>query len=137
SDAPFFTDTDAVQPIADGALYEWRSVGDSEAPFNVVFARAGARYNLIRTDKRDEPMNGVMFVPIPSTPEDDYIVQAQLHADDPSTAYAFMWRDGRGYRVFLDPRAFNADRQWPARAHDFCEERGYGECHFRKRDDVV
>ena len=105
SEDAFFVDADAAFPIADGARFVWQAPDDDA--LNVTFRRDGAAYDVTERSHPDEPMTGVLLMAVPETPEDDYIVQWQAEPGDTSRAYAFMWPDGSGYRLYSEPSSFD------------------------------
>lgn len=130
-----FDDSDAAQPIADGARFAW--IAPNEAPMDVTFRREGATYAITQSAHADEPMTGVLLVPVPETPQADYIVQWRDENDREGRVYAFMWPVEDGYRVYADPDAFEDQNDGPKRADAFCVRRAYGECMFTSRSNLL
>ena len=81
SEAPLLAPRDAVFPFADGARFTWRETGPSAHERVVTFHRAGDTYSLTADDEK-EPLKGLLFAPIPSTREEDYVVQMQEEGHD-------------------------------------------------------
>lgn len=135
---PLFSDSDAELLFGETQTLSWhdRSEGDV---FNIRFDRAGQGYIMNRVDEPDERPLHATFVPIADTPEQDYVAQVQLGASpgEEGVAYAFLWREGDGYRVFADPMGFNADRQAPEGSGQFCRPMRQGECQFASRADLL
>lgn len=131
SERAFFSERDAATPIADGARFTWREGPGAAAPMIVRYSRRGRTYDLTREDDTDPPMR-VLFVAVRDTPEEDYIAQVAVNSEENGRLYAFMWREGEGYRLLLDPRG--VEEGSPARAGlTLCSARPNGECQFRSR----
>lgn len=135
SEEPLFADRDGVRLFGENETLMWNERPEGEA-FRVSFTRDGAGYLMRKVDESSDPPIRVLFVPIRETPEDDYVAQVQLGRDGADgVAYAFVWRNGHGYRVFADPRAFDGGA--PAEASRYCQAVGQGECHFASRADLI
>jgi hypothetical protein len=125
---------DASQPIADGAQYLWQAPGDQA--LQVTFHLRGAEYEAIERRGHDEPLVGVMFVAVPETPENDYVVQWQHEQGSEVRVYALMWPNGDGYRIYSTPSVFDApDGSKPMEA--YCQPMAYGECRFATREQLL
>lgn len=135
SEQPLFSDSDAVQPFADGAHFRWQAPDDP--PMTVSFSREGAGYAITELSHEDRPMTGVLFVAIPETTQEDYVVQWAAETGQPARTYAFMVRVGNGYRVFSGPGSFEESGDGPKPADAYCERRSYGECVFDTRSDLL
>ncbi len=135
SDRPFFVKADAAFPLAIGARLEWHDRPDGES-FVMQVARDEGGYVFRDEAKPDEPLRNVLFIPITDTPEEDYIVQVRLRADDEATAYGFLWRTAEGYRAITSPSAFESDDAHTAMLTRLCAARGYGACHVRSARDL-
>lgn len=137
AERPLFDAGDAVFPITDGALYDWRPHPEDEE-FVVRFRRAGDHYVLDRIDESEETPMRVLFVSIIQTHDDDLI--AQIHLEEgqrDAVAYAFLWPLGDDrYRVFFEPRGLNASDDAPAEAGRYCMAASYGGCTFKDADAV-
>ena len=133
SEHAFFSAADASQPITDGARYLWQTPG--EDALQVTFHRRGDEYEIAERS-HEEPLAGVIFVAVPETVGDDYIVQwRQEHGSD-VRIYAFMWPNGSGYRIYSSPSAFDApDGAKPTEA--YCQAMAYGECRFTTREQLL
>jgi hypothetical protein len=129
SAAPLFDAREAQEPIPDGAVYLW-SEQPAGSDFLVRFTHVGQIYELTSlADPADDPMRGLLFIPVPETPEEDFIVQAQLKPDETAAVYAFMWRVGEGWRVLAAPPA-------EAAQSGLCKPKQMGECAFARPADV-
>lgn len=130
SEQPLFTTEDAVYPIEDGAVFNWRPYPDHE-DLVVRFTRVGAGYEMRPVgDDNERPMR-VQFVSIVQTHDDDYIAQLDFTGEGRGMAYAFLfpWGDDR-YRVIYEPRAFG-DRE-----SQLCVASSFGACTFRSAEDA-
>jgi hypothetical protein len=135
SEQPYFAARDAAFPFADGAVYHWRIIGESEADDrDITFHRDGARYS-ITDPKEAEPMGGLMFAPISSTRTEDYILQMQRDGEE-GVMYGFVWRVGDGYRILVDPRLVKDDAGEAAMAR-YCTLGQYSECALKGRDALL
>jgi hypothetical protein len=133
SERAFFSAADASQPIADGALYVWQAPGDEA--MQVTFRLRGAEYEITERTHEDA-LAGVVFIDVPETPGNDYIVQWQQERGSDVRIYAFMWPNGAGYRIYSSPSAFDApDGSKPAQA--YCQPMAYGECRFSTRERLL
>lgn len=130
SEHPLFTAEDAVYPIQDGAVFNWRPYPDDE-DLVVRFTRMGAGYEMQPVGHDDERPMRVQFVAIVQTHDDDYIAQVDFTGEGRGMAYAFLlpWGDDR-YRVIYEPRAFGE------RKSRFCMASSFGGCTFRSADDA-
>jgi hypothetical protein len=135
SEAPLFGDNEAAHPIADGGRFIWRD-SDERETHDVTFRRTGESYSLNETGRTTGDDMNVMFVPVRSTPEDDYIAQIRLSNGD-GIAYAFMWHEHDGYRAFASPGGLRDDDGANQPMARVCEVRSYNECRFHKRGDVL
>lgn len=134
SERAFFSAADAGQPIADGARYLWQAPGDEA--LRVTFRIHGDAYEVTDSRSEEEPLAGVIFIAVPETPGDDYIVQWQQEQDSDVRVYAFMWPSGAGYRIYSSPSAFDApDGSKPTEA--YCQSMAYGECRFSTRERLL
>ncbi|MBC8105488.1 MAG: hypothetical protein H7Z14_02765 [Anaerolineae bacterium] len=135
SERPLFAEEDAVTPIADGAVYDWKPSGEEDDDVVVRFVRVGARYEVRPVNDPSASMR-VQFVSVIDTHDDDYIVQVNLEtADGGGVAYAFLWPIGDDrYRVLIQPSAFDANGAAPS--SEYCTPAAYGGCSFRSSDDV-
>ena len=96
----------------------------------MTFHRAEDAYTVRGTGRTDEGRSTrLIFIAVPSTPEEDYIVQ---QSDDRSVLYAFLWRQGSGYRLFLTDARMKEGEQ-PL----FCASWAWGICSFSSRDDML
>lgn len=132
SPTALFEASDASYPILDGAHFKWREMPGGE-PVDVTFRRSGVGYDVLR---EGEGFEDVIFIPIATTPEDDYIVQYMVSASGGGFAYAYFWPTTAGYRVYSNPRAFDRSHEAPASGAPFCGDGNYGECVFRSREDA-
>ncbi|QGZ95061.1 hypothetical protein [Terricaulis silvestris] len=134
SERAFFGAADASQPIADGARYVWQAPGDEV--MDVTFQLRGAEYELTERNHADDTLAGLLFIDVPETSADDYIVQWQQEQGSDVRIYAFMWADGAGYRIYSSPSAFDApDGSKPTEA--YCQAMAYGECRFTTREQLL
>jgi hypothetical protein len=82
------------------------------------------------------------FIPIPGTPEDDYVVQIELTSPDRSSEsvlYAFVLRTGPSTFIeWDDPLAVKKDEFSTSPADTLCRPNGrdHGECEFANRADL-
>lgn len=135
SEREFFSTRDGVQPFDDGARWIWHESEESGNRFELVFDRdADGRYSVAPTNGQD-PISGVLFVPITNTPEEDYIAQVRLNAENEGAVYAFLWRTDAGYRLVVDPGRLTPDDNLSA-ADAFCEWQTYQSCGLSDREDV-
>jgi hypothetical protein len=133
SPEPFFHARDGALPIADGARFAWVEEG-SEAR-SITFRRRGRTYDVIGFGD-ERPMEGALFVAIPETREEDYVVQVRLMPDETAAVYAFVWRTDDGFRLMTNVRAFSDPP--PQQAFDeLCQMKQYYECEFRSRGDLL
>jgi hypothetical protein len=136
SDAPLFAPRAAAFPIADGARYDWVEPFPAGERFDVTFRRVDGGYEMLEAAHPDEPMR-VMFVPIPDTPEDDYIVQADLSSDDEGYAYAYAWRTDEIFRIVSDPGTVEPGPKRIQGVDAFCEWLSYSECKLASAEEVL
>lgn len=135
SEREFFTAADGAQPFENGAHWMWVESEDFGNRVDLVFERgADGRYTAAPTSG-EEPIRGVLFVPITSTPEEDYVVQVRLKADDDGAVYAFLWRTDAGYRLVADPGRLTEDDDLST-ADAYCVWQTYQSCSISRRDDV-
>jgi hypothetical protein len=133
SEHAFFSAADASQPIADGARYLWQAPGDDA--LQVTFRLQGGEYEITER-AHEEALAGVIFIAVPETPGNDYIVQWQQEQGSDVRIYAFMWPNGAGYRIYSSPSAFDApDGSKPTEA--YCQAMAYGECRFTTRERLL
>ncbi len=135
SEEPFFADSDAATPFAEGARYLWQAPNDPS--YDVTFHRDGVRYTVTEASHQDRPMTGVLFVAIPETPENDYIVQWRQETDVAGRVYAFVWPVGDGFKVYAAPTAFGGEGVGERADDAFCTRGAYGECVFRARSNLL
>ncbi len=132
SEAPLFAESESAAPIADGAVFDWRENPEGESVV-VSFHRVGAGYELRPVSKPDEePMRGILFIPVTQTPVEDFIVQIQFKPDETAATYAFLWRVGDRYRMIVAP----PDELEANASSPFCKQRQMGECGFVAAADV-
>jgi hypothetical protein len=135
SERELFTTSDGVQPFEHGARWVWSESEDSGNRFDLVFERdANGRYTIAPTSGQD-PIPGVLFVPITGTPEEDYVVQVRLNAENDGAVYAFLWRTDAGYRLVVDPGRLTEDDDLSA-ADPYCAWQTYQSCGISRREDV-
>lgn len=134
SDAPLFEDREAAAPFADGAQYLWRENGRQDGEQRVIYRRVGVRYEVSSADAEERPITA-LFVAIPQTPEEDYIVQVQLEGGEPGRAYVFLWRIEGGYRFISAPGALLAEAEPTLAA--LCRQRRNDECELASARDAV
>lgn len=141
SATPFFTEIDGVTPIADGVRYAFlehkpgaEENEESEIP-QIVFRRRGGAYALVDDNPGSASMAAI-FVPVPETAEDDYVVQIAIESGE-GRAYAFVWRSGDTYKLILAPGALD---DFPAAASAlprFCTPGQLRSCAFANRDSLI
>lgn len=136
SERPLFADAEAAHPFADGARFVWRESG-SQQQQSIVFTRAGAGYVLQDENAPDEQPIQMMFIPVPATPEDDFIAQVKLPNAEGARAYAFVWPHGQGYRLFAAPSALDALSAAEPVLVRHCAARPQGECQVASREGVL
>jgi hypothetical protein len=136
SERPFFADTEAAHPIADGARFVWREAGSQQRQ-TVVFTRAGAGYVLQDESEPDERPIEMMLIAVPDTPEGDFIAQVKLPNAEGARAYAFLWPSGDGYRLFAAPSALDAMSAAEPVLVRHCAARPQGECKIAAREDLI
>lgn len=135
SEQELFSAGDGAQPFADGDRWIWQESEDSGNRFDLVFDRdANGRYTVAPTSGQ-EPIPGVLFVPIASTPEEDYVVQVRLNTEREGAVYAFLWRTADGFRLVVDPGRLTPDDNLSA-ADPYCEWQSYQGCGLSSREDV-
>jgi hypothetical protein len=83
----------------------------------------------------DQPIQGVLFVPIADTPEEDYVVQIRLNAEAEDVTFTYMWLEGAGYRAVSTPGALFADDNLSA-ADPYCQWQTYQGCSIASRENV-
>lgn len=133
SEQPLFDPHEATTPFANGAHFTWRADDGSEE--RIVYRRAGQGYQLSPPGDEDEHIIAI-FLPISSTPEDDYIIQVQMRRGEVVRAYAFMWRTETGHRFIVAPSAFRGETA-EAELDELCAQRTSRECKLRRREDVL
>jgi hypothetical protein len=136
SDAPLFAAGEAAFPIADGARYDWVEPFPSGERFDVIFRRVEGGYEMIEAEHADEPMR-VRFVAIAETPEDDYVVQADLSPDSDGYAYAYAWRADEVFRIVADPGTVEPGPKRIQNVDAYCEWLSYSECKLESADEVL
>lgn len=135
SDVPLFEDREASAPFADGAEFLWRENGRSgENEQQVVYRQMGASYEIHTAAGNERPITA-LFIAVPQTPEDDYVVQVQPGADEPGRAYVFLWRIEGGYRFISAPGALLAEAEPTLAA--LCRQRRNGECELVSSRDAL
>lgn len=136
SESAFFSDSEAEQPFANGARFVWREDGGGESQ-TIVFTRAGAGYTLQEIAEPDEKPIAMLLIPLPDTPEQDFIAQVTLPNAGETRAYAFLWQVGAGYRMIAAPGALDemASAEPVLVAH--CTARPQGECQLGSREGVL
>lgn len=136
SQQPFFTEAEAAHPFGDGSRYRWIEDGDSEIV--LVFHHDNGAYDIDNVADDEDRMRSVLFVAVPETPEDDYILQWSAPESGIGVAYAFVWRQGASYRIASSPSGvFGRDDGKPSRADAFCSWRAYRECALASRRDLL
>ncbi|MEZ6022004.1 MAG: hypothetical protein R3C16_00965 [Hyphomonadaceae bacterium] len=133
SEAPLFSEDEAVTPFAEGVQFTWVENG-GEGREVVTYHRAGAAYQ-IGPDGREEAIHA-LFIDLPETPEDDYIVQVRLRPEEPVRAYAYMWRIAGGYRTVASPGAFPKGSIGETAMQTKCMRMSMRECRFATAADV-
>ncbi|MGE0830445.1 MAG: hypothetical protein AB7O04_13990 [Hyphomonadaceae bacterium] len=135
AERPLFSASDAAYPIADGARMEMREAAHLESePTRIIVRRAAeGGYEFVSADPADdrEAMH-VLFVAVPETPAEDYIIQARLDPGEAGVAFAFAWRTPNGFRVLTDPDELDAIERLDPR----CERLAYGECRLATPEAV-
>lgn len=132
SEKPLFDTEDAVALFADGGRFVWTEGGATQS---VTYRlTAGARRYSVLPDDGERPID-VAFFPIAETPEDDYVAELYLPADEHVPVYAFMWAIDGGYRVVAAPRALNEQGQ--ALRERLCSAGPYGECQLESQDALL
>lgn len=135
AEAEFFSEADGAQVFADGAQFIWSESGSESQGFPVVFRReGGGRYALGPLENGDS-IQGILFVPILATPEEDYIAQLRLRPGEDGVLFAFVWRRGDHYRLVVDPGRLTLDDDLSA-ADPYCRWQSYQTCEFTSREDV-
>lgn len=135
SERPLFDENEAVSPFADGARFIWLEDGEGDGQ-TVVYHRIGRAYDVAPKRGGETPLR-VIFIDVPDTPEEDYVAQVRLRADEPMRAYAFLWRTEQGWRIVAAPGAFAEDSPAQALMRTLCAARPNNECHFARREDVL
>lgn len=131
SEQPLFGADEAVVPIRDGAVFQWRPYPVEDEQLVVRFTRVGAGYELLPVGRGDERPMRVQFFSIVQTHDDDYIAQIDITGEGRGMAYAFLlpWGDDR-YRVIYTPRAFGEQES------ALCVAAAFGGCTFRSAEDA-
>jgi hypothetical protein len=137
SKAPLFDESQGAQPFADGARFVWREPESHDPPMVVRYTRQGAHYLMASEEDADEAPIEALFVRVPHTAREAYIIQTKAHADSQERAYAFMWREGENYLIYSYPGEMDkhASGQY-ARGH-YCITHSYGECEFTTREAAL
>jgi hypothetical protein len=114
----------------------WTENSDPDRDFEVVFERQGdGAYVITRTADAEEPISGVLFVPVPDTPEEDYVAQLRLNKSEPAVVFAFLWRTEDGFRVVSAPGGLLPGDDLSA-ADPYCSWQSYQGCTIARREDV-
>lgn len=130
SETALFADGDAVAAFADGALYRLESNEEPESFEVIRFARSGSVYDLRSAADAEETPARALFIAVPETPEDDYLVQVRLSYDSAAVVYGFVWPLGEGgYRVHIAPNALDESGVQPP-ADAYCAPVSYNGCLF-------
>jgi hypothetical protein len=96
SQGALFGPESVAQPFGDGAIIRWLDE-DQGGAFQFQARLAGLGYELWVADRIEHI---VEFVPITTTPEEDYVVQRLIPSEDePGFIYFFLWREAEGYRA--------------------------------------
>ncbi|MEJ0060968.1 MAG: hypothetical protein WDM79_15920 [Terricaulis sp.] len=132
SKTPLLDPANAVTPFADGARFQW-SADEGEDDFGPVqYQLAGSQtYQIDAIDDGEQPMRA-QFFDLPDTPEEDYLVQVQFESGDART-YAFMWRSGDDYLIYLSPSILSHG-PGPALREAHCVTLRYQECELNSAD---
>ncbi|MGE3250411.1 MAG: hypothetical protein AB7J28_11685 [Hyphomonadaceae bacterium] len=135
--APLFTGADAAYPFADGTRVEMTTSADERQL--LTFTRAADGGYVLTGQNRDGESESMplLFVDVPETPEEDYIVQVHIDTDDNVVAFGFAWRmDGGALRIFSDPDAFD-ETAHVAQLDALCTRLTFGECQLDTREEVL
>lgn len=136
SESALFAERDATAAFADGALYKLESNEEPESFEIIRFGQVGSAYDLRSAADADETPARTLFITLPETPEDDYIVQIRLTDDTDAVAYGFAWPIGQGaYRVHIAPAAFDASGEQPP-AEAYCARMSTYGCVFAEAQAV-
>jgi hypothetical protein len=136
ADTALFTVRDAAQPFADGVRMRWIDSSEPGQRMEVVFDRQpNGAYTITELSDDEQPIRDVLFVPIADTPEEDYVAQLRLNTDADSVAFAYLWRNGEGYRAVYTPGSLFADDNLSA-ADPYCQWQSYQGCSIARREDV-
>jgi len=127
SERPLFRAGDGRALFADGARFEWRENGVASDKRIIMARRADGKYDIAMIGE-DEPLRGAVFVPISSTPQDDYIIQLHIGAEIEQPAYAFMWAAQGGYRVVGAPGVVDETPEGERALAAECAARPNSEC---------
>ncbi|HRP12687.1 MAG TPA: hypothetical protein PLK37_16800, partial [Terricaulis sp.] len=135
SERAYFADSEGAHPFADGARFIWRESG-SQQQQTIVFTRTGAGYTLQDIGAPDERPIEMLLVPVPETPEADFIAQVKLPNAEGARAYAFLWPISGGYRLLAAPGSLDElSAAEPVMVRQ-CTARPQGECRIGGRDAV-
>lgn len=134
SERPLFSQRDGSTAFAEGR-YTWRD-DDGEAMI-VELRRSGRAYVMRPVEESGEKAMEVLFAPVRSTPEEDYIAQVKLEADSEMRAYAFMWPEGAGHRVITAPSELEDASGGVAALAARCASRPGNECQVTRREDLL
>lgn len=127
-----FTGADAAYPFAEGARAHMRTSGGDDDI--VVFHRApDGGYFLTGEGENAEERMPILFVEVPETPEEDYIVQVVTNHE--SFGFGFAWRTPEGLRILSNPNAFNGTL-YAAQLDTLCTRLSHGECQLTSPDGV-
>jgi len=127
-----FSVEEAVYPFADEAAFVWRM--ENEKPLHVRYRRVEGAYVITQEGNEDEPMLA-RFVPVPETPEDDYIVETKMGAKEDGRVFAFLWREAGADRIFFSPGGLSSPAAIEVRDR-ICAMRQYGECQLHSAAQV-
>jgi len=104
-----FDRDDVILPFGDSKVVQWRFSGEDEYERVRLERGYGAEYVLLRGRTQ---YAGYEFIPINSTPAEDYVVQIVTpNEDESSVSYKFVWRSMEGLREVAancGPSALNA-----------------------------
>ena len=134
SERALFSDQDAVVPITEGAIYEWRSNKPTERPQLVRFSRVGHGYVLRSATGDDDAPMQLLFASVIQTHDDDDIAQVDMDGEaSKGFVYRFLWPLGDDrYRILTQSDRLNgAGRP----TFDRCAE-SFSGCSFDSADDL-
>jgi hypothetical protein len=127
---------------AGGALFARERVRRDGSAYRIGEALAGPSSDG-GTASFDIPL--VRFIPIRSTPEDDYVAQIQIHGASESEEgeaiyYAFVLRvNPTTFAAWVYPEAIKAEEGAVGPEDNLCRPNGrdHGECEFASRSDLI